>query len=117
MTKILPIILFLLPTLSFGQTFITMDTLTDYPAKINSKVKGEIDKVFQIDFTGDSQPDYIVQTKLDKKGKVREVWLTSNFLIFNKKLKNYFDLDFMRFINLDDDPEPEERNRHRSSKK
>jgi hypothetical protein len=44
----------------FGQSFIQMDTLTIYPTEINSKVKGEIDKVYQVDFTGDSKGDFIV---------------------------------------------------------
>jgi len=81
MTRLLQFILLLLPSLSFGQMFMQMDTLTEYPTEIQSKVKGEIEKVIQVDFTGDSIGDYIVQTKMDKEGKIKEIWLTSNFLL------------------------------------
>ena len=107
MTKILQFIFLLLPTLTFGQSFIKMDTLTNYPTEINSKVKGEIDRVYQVDYTGDSKGDYIVQTTMDKEGKIKEIWLTSDFLLFNRISKYVQDYDFMGFINLDNDPEPE----------
>ena len=107
MTRLLQFILLLLPSLSFGQMFMQMDTLTEYPTEIQSKVKGEIEKVIQVDFTGDSIGDYIVQTKMDKEGKIKEIWLTSNFLLFNRQSKYVQDYNFMRFINLDNDPEPE----------
>lgn len=107
MTKILQFIFLLLPTLTFGQSFIQMDTLTVYPTEINSKVKGEINKVYQVDFTGDSKGDFIVQTKMDKEGKIKEIWLTSDFLLFSRISKYVQDYDFMGFINLDNDPEPE----------
>lgn len=107
MTRILQFIFLLIPTWTFGQSFIKMDTLTVYPTEINSKVKGEIDKVYQVDFTGDAQADFIVQTKMDKEGKIKEIWLTSDFLLFNRISKYIQDYDFMGFINLDNDPEPE----------
>lgn len=109
MTKTLKFILslFLLPSLTFGQDFLPMDTLTTYPSEINSKVKGEIVRVIQVDFTGDNIGDYIIQTKMDKEGKTTETWLTSNFLLFNRITKYVGDYDFLRFINLDNDPEPE----------
>jgi hypothetical protein len=107
MTRILQFIFLLLPTLTFGQLFIQMDTLTNYPTEINSKVKEEIEKVYKVDFTGDSKGDYIVQTKMDKEGKIKEIWLTSDFLLFNRISKYVQDYDFMGFINLDNDPEPE----------
>tara|TARA_B100001109_G_C18861951_1_gene474485 strand:- start:602 stop:1291 length:690 start_codon:yes stop_codon:yes gene_type:complete len=84
-----------------------MDTLIDYPTELNSKVRGEIDRVYQVDFTGDSKGDFIVQTKKDKEGKVKEVWLTSDFLLFNMISKYVQEYDFMAFINLDIDPELE----------
>ncbi|MFP5471897.1 MAG: hypothetical protein ACLGGV_09910 [Bacteroidia bacterium] len=81
--------------------------MTSYPYEINSKVKGEIDKVFQVDFSGDSIGDYIIQSKMDKEGKINETWLTSDFLLFNRVSKYIGDYDFIQFINLDNDPEPE----------
>ena len=91
----------------FGQEFLPMDTLTNYPSEINLKVEGEIERVIQVDFTGDNTGDYIIQTKIDKKGKTTETWLTSSFLLFNRITKHVGDYDILRFINLDNDPEPE----------
>ena len=107
MTRFLQFVVLLFPTLTFGQSFIPMDTLTDYPSEINSKVKGEIAVVYQVDFTGDSIGDYIIQTKVNKKTKFKEIWLTSDFVLFNKKSKYMHSYNFMCFINLDSDPEPE----------
>ncbi|MFT5252833.1 MAG: hypothetical protein ACI87N_001855 [Flavobacteriales bacterium] len=70
--------------MTFEQSFIPTDTLTEYPIEINSKVKGEIDKVYQVDFTGDAISDDIIQTKMDKNGEIKETWLTSAFLLFNR---------------------------------
>jgi hypothetical protein len=91
----------------FGQSFIQMDTLTNYPTELESKVKGEIDQVFQVDFTGDAIGDFIIRTKLDSNGHFKEIWLTSNFLVFSKIKREEKSHDFMGFINLDNDPEPE----------
>lgn len=107
MTRTIQFILFLLPILTFGQGFLPMDTLTKYPSEIQSKIKGEIERVIQVDFTGDNNGDYIVQTKMDKEGKTTETWLTSDFLLFNRLSKYIGDYDFIRFINLNNDPEPE----------
>lgn len=107
MTRILPLLFLLVPTLTFGQSFSKLDTLTVYPSELISKLNEEIDKVYQVDFTGDSIGDYIVQTKMDKEGNVYEVWLTSDFLLFHRIAKYVQDYDFMGFINLDKDPEPE----------
>ncbi len=105
--RFLQIAVLLIPTLTFGQSFIPMDTLTDYPKEISSKVKGEIAVVYQVDFTGDSIEDYIIQTKVNKKNKFKEIWLTSEFLRFNKMTKFLHSYNYMCFINLDSDPEPE----------
>ena len=107
MNRVFQFILFLLPTISFGQSFLPMDTLTTYPTEINSKVNREIERVFQVDFTGDNIGDFIVQTKIDKEGKTTEFWLTSDLLLFSRISKYIGDYDYIRLINLDNDPEPE----------
>ncbi len=107
MKRILQFVLQFLPCISFGQSFLPMDTLKGYPAEIRAKVNGEIQSVIQVDFTGDSIGDYIIRTVMDKEGRITETWLSSNFLLFNRDVKQLQDIDFIRFINLDQDPEPE----------
>jgi hypothetical protein len=107
MKTTLQFLFLLLTTFAFGQSFLPIDTLTDYPTEISAKVKEEIESVYKIDFTGDSKGDYIVRTKMDKEGNFNEVWLTSDILLFNRISKYVQDYDFMGFINLDNDPEPE----------
>jgi hypothetical protein len=107
MKRLLQYILVLLPSISFGQSFLPIDTLAIYPAEIAVKVTLEIERVFQVDFTGDKIEDYIVQTKIDKEGKTTEFWLTSDFILFSRVSKSIGDYDYIRFINLDNDPEPE----------
>jgi len=106
-TNFLIVLLLLAPTLSLGQAFLPMDTLTTYPAEINSIVSEDIDQVIQVDFTGDSIGDYIIRTKMDKDGKSTQIWLTSDFVLVNRFSKYVGDHDFLRLINLDGDPESE----------
>lgn len=107
MRRIIHFTILLLPMISFGQKFNQMITIDVYPKEIHSMVNEEIDKVFQVDFTGDSKPDYIIQTIMDKEGKIKEIWLTSDFLIFIKISKYAQRYNFKGFINIDSDPEPE----------
>jgi hypothetical protein len=107
MTRILLLLAVLFPTWAMGQSFIQMDTLINYPAEISAKVKGEIHQVFQVDFTGDSLADFIIRTKMDSLGQIEEVWLTSKFLVFSKTKREAASYDFIGFMNLDNDPEPE----------
>lgn len=107
MKRTLQVSLFLLPMLFFGQEFLPMDTISSFPAAIKTKVKKKIERVIAVDFTGDNIKDYIVQTETDKNGMTTEYWLTSNFKILSKRTKYVDDFDYTRFINLDDDPQPE----------
>lgn len=85
-----------------------MDTLSVYPSEIRAVVKEDIERVFHVDFTGDSAKDYIVQTKtLDHDETYLEIWLTSDYIPFARRVKGVTSYDFFYFINLDDDSEPE----------
>lgn len=101
MTRLLQLILLLIPSISFGQEFLQVDTLTDYPTEINSIVKGEIQRVLQVDFAGDEIGGFIVETKMSKDGRTTKFWLTSDLLLFNRESIYVGNYDFMRFINLD----------------
>jgi len=109
MTKALQLILFLLPTLIFGQGFLPLDTLKNYPPEISDKISGPINMVLQVDFNGDNKPDYIVKLDFQQKTKnvYLEYWLTSDFKIFKKKKRYRSSLEFFRFVNIDQDIEPE----------
>ncbi len=107
MKRIFKLMFVLLPTLGSGQHFNQMDTLITFPPEITSKVNQEIEDIFHVDFTGDNIKDYIVQTKVNEEGKTTEIWLTSDFSLFNRTSTYRGDYYFIRFINLDDDPEPE----------
>jgi len=105
----LQLIIFLCPFLTTGQGFLPMDTLDTYPVEITSKITGPIQTIVKVDFNGDQQMDYVVTPYPDDSTSSThyEYWMTSDFKIFKKHEIINEGHQYYRFVNLDDDPEPE----------
>jgi hypothetical protein len=90
-------------------SFLKMDTLDRLPDDFKHLIKGKIRNVFRVDFTGDGKPDYIC--RYDPKVKpgaadYLEAWITSDKKVHIDE-KYETDYDYIWFVNLDNDREPE----------
>jgi len=97
---ILPLVLFLN---SHSQNFIPVDTLSYIPEELISVIKEEIETVYQVDFTGDSKTDYLVEAKEKKDYWYNEYWVTSDLKILKVKRRYLGGIQFFWFVNLDND--------------
>ena len=101
--------LFLFPSFLYGQEFVKMDTIVA-PTKIASMVPGQIKKTFLVDFDGNGTKDYICQINIQDTTKpvyFKEIWINSEYKIIKTIDKSPKDYEFVWFVNIDDDPEPE----------
>lgn len=99
-------LLVLLPFSTLGQAFLPMDTLESIPPEISSKIDEKIERLIQVDFSGDGKQDYIVQGIIEDR-KFNEWWMSSEFEPILSIQKYDVDYDYFGLINLDDDPEAE----------
>lgn len=85
------------------------DTLTTIPNELTEKLKGHINSVITIDFTGDGNLDYLVTMASEDKHNYEflEYWITSEFETIQKEKKFNDGIQYYQFVNLDSDPEPE----------
>lgn len=99
----------LFPAVLPAQEFIRMDTLQSYPRQIDDLVKGSVKHVLGIDITGDGEKDYVVELDQDQESGIDycRYWLRSDFSILRKEVCFGPSIDYVRFVNLDSDPEPE----------
>jgi hypothetical protein len=83
------------------------------PDKIKKLFGSGIEKTQSVDFNGDNVEDYLVTIKNDMYDERNndivswQVWVTSDYRILKKKPKYPADYDYIWFVNLDEDPEPE----------
>jgi hypothetical protein len=83
------------------------------PDKINNLFGSVVEKTQSVDFNGDNVEDYLVTLKNDEYDEKNndivswEVWMTSDYRILKKKPKYTASYDYIWFVNLDEDPEPE----------
>ena len=68
-----------------------------------SVIKEEIETVYQVDFTGDSKTDYLVEAKEKKDYWYNEYWVTSDLKILKVKRRYLGGTQFFKFVNLDND--------------
>ncbi len=87
-----------------------MDTLKQIPPDLKNFIKGKIIRTFSVDFNGDRKLDFICQytptTKTENEDFL-EAWITSDKKLLKTVKKYSMDFDFIWFVNLDSDPEPE----------
>lgn len=107
--KYLLLIILYFPICVNGQGFIAVDTLINIPSEITKKLKGQINSVVTIDFTGDGTDDYLVTMDSEDEHDYEffEYWITSEFELFKKKKKFNEGIYHYHFINLDKDSQPE----------
>lgn len=90
--------------------FFNIDTLKQIPNNLQVLIKGEIIRVLKVDFNGDDKSDFICQYKPianSDNADYLEDWITSDNKIFKTEKKYFMDFDFLWFVNLDNDSEPE----------
>jgi hypothetical protein len=75
--------------------------------KLKKCVKGIIESVETIDFTGDKITDYICRTKPGINGIGKEYWVSSDYRIIKNNKYGSYGFLYRWFINLDNDLEPE----------
>ena len=90
--------------------FCKIDTLKQIPNNLQVLINGKIIRVLKVDFNGDHKSDFICQYKSfanSENTDFIEAWITSDYKIFKTEKKYSMDFDFIWFVNLDNDSEPE----------
>lgn len=94
-------------TICFSQGFIPVDTLNFIPEELRTAIDEDIEIVFRIDFTGDDKEDYLVEVQDEEEYMYKEYWITSELEVLMTKKRYALGIQYMKFLNFDDDPELE----------
>jgi len=84
-------------------------SVVDTPAQIKGSLSSEVLGSKTIDVDGDGKLDFIIEIKNDASDEpyAFDLWYSSSYKLIKKVPKYNMDYDFLWFVNLDEDPEPE----------
>ncbi|MEQ6119794.1 hypothetical protein [Reichenbachiella sp. MALMAid0571] len=107
MKNIFLLLFSLFSTNTFGQGFLSADTLDYIPKELKEIITSKIERVISIDIDGDDQNDFIVLSQSEEKYIYDEYWVSSDLRIWLTKTTSEKRIQYVKFLNIDNDPEME----------